>query len=373
METLKAKNLMKSNRVSHRRFSALLVVLAAAASASGCSDQKANAATAASAPPAAASNELPNVLATVGTEQITVADVRARVGDNLDQMEAKYRQSQYTLINSTLQEILREKVLDGEAKKQGKTIDQLVAAEIGGSAEPSDVEISTWYNENRARVGRRTLDQVRPQIADFLRKERQAQAMKKLQQRLNSEKKVAVLLEPYRLALNNNGAPALGPDNAPVTLVEFSDFDCPYCGRFHPTLKQLSDKFGNQLRVVYRQYPIPSLHPNAFKAAEASLCAHDQGKFWQMHDLMFSEQGRLSVSELKVKAGRLGLNQKKFDTCLDTGRYTEQVQNDIKEAQKVGVTGTPALFVNGVSVEGGAVSLDVVAKAIDEELARAKR
>ena len=373
METLKATNLMNSNRFSHRRLSALLVVFATAAGVSACSDQKANAAPAASAPPAAASTELPNVLATIGTEQITIADVRAVVGDNLDQMEAKFRQSQYSLINSTLQEIVREKVLNAEAKKQGKTVDELVAAEIGASAEPSEVEISTWYAENRTRVGRRTLDQVRPQIADFLRKQRRAEATEKLQQRLNNEQKVAVLLEPYRLTLNNEGAPAMGPDKAPVTLVEFSDFDCPFCGRFHPTLKQLSDKFGNQLRVVYRQYPIPSLHPNAFKAAEASLCAHDQGKFWEMHDLMFSEQGRLSVSELKVKAGRLGLNQKKFDTCLDTGRYTEQVQNDIKEGLKVGVTGTPALFVNGVSVEGGAVSLDVVAKAIETELARAKR
>ncbi|HEX6049436.1 MAG TPA: thioredoxin domain-containing protein [Gemmatimonadaceae bacterium] len=359
--------------LARSRGSALVVVLAASVIASGCSDQKANAAPAVSAPPPSASSEIPNVLATIGNEQVTLADVRARVGDNLDQMEARFRQSQYTLINNTLTEILRDRVLMEEAKKQGKTVDQLVAAELGGPLEPTDLDISSWYSANINRVRGRTLEQVRPQIAELLRNERRKEAMEKLQQRLNEERRVTVLLEPYRVPLDNEGAPSLGPDNAPVTLVEFSDFDCPFCGRFHPTLKQLSEKFGNQLRVVYRQYPIPSLHPNAFKAAEASLCAHDQKKFWEMHDTMFQEQGRLSVSELKEKAGRLGLDRKKFDSCLDTGKYTERVQNDIKDGGRAGVTGTPALFVNGVEVEGGAVGFDVVAKAIEAELARAKR
>jgi len=338
-----------------------------------CSDQKAAAAPASVSPSNAASSEIPNVLATIGDEQITLANVRERVGENLDQMEARFRQNRYTLINRTLQEILRDRVLVEEAKKQGKTVDQLVEAETGGPVEPTEAEISAWYIANLTRLNGRPLDQVRPQIADLLKKERRKQATEKLEARLNEERKVTVLLEPYRFPLNNEGAPSLGPDNAPVTLVEFSDFDCPFCGRFHPTLKQLSDKFGAQLRIVYRQYPIPSLHPNAFKAAEASLCANDQGKFWEMHDTMFQEQGRLSVSELKEKAGRLGMDRKKFDNCLDTGRYTERVQNDIKEGGRAGVTGTPALFVNGVPVEGGAVAMEVVAKAIDGELARVKR
>jgi protein-disulfide isomerase len=346
------------------------------AALAGCSSQKAASAAQTQGPNDAAtpaSGDLPNVLATIGDEEITMADVRARVGDNLDQMEARYRQTQYKLVNNTLQEILRERVLLAEAKRQGKTADQLVAAEIGGSLEPSEVDIAAWYQENPSRTGGRALEQIKPQIADYLRNERQKQAVAKLEARLNEERKVSVRLEPYRLHLNNAGAPSMGPENAPVTLVEFSDFDCPYCGRFHPTLKRLSEKFGDQLRIVYRQYPIINLHPNAFKAAEASLCANEQGKFWEMHDLMFQEQGRLSVAELKVKAGRIGLDQKRFDECLNTGRFTEQVQEDQKEGGRAGVTGTPALFVNGVIVEGGAVSLDVVAQAIEKELARTKR
>jgi protein-disulfide isomerase len=180
-------------------------------------------------------------------------------------------------------------------------------------------------------------------------------------------------LQPYRVALDNAGAPARGSDDAKVTLVEFSDFQCPFCGRFFPTLKQIEQKYGDSVRVVYRQYPIPSLHPNAFKAAEASLCANDQGKFWDMHDVMFQEQNALTVSELKQKARRIGLDGRKFDDCMDTGRHTEQVQNDMRAGSRVGVTGTPALFVNGIPIDGGAVPLATVVQAIDQEFARVKK
>src|SRR5688572_10442876 len=371
METPKSKlTASRLSTIAGLRRCVAIVVLGGGVLA-GCADRGASAAQSEERTSPRA-KDVPEVLATIGDERVTMADVSSRIGDALEKLETQYRQARHAMIDTTLQAMVRERILGAEARKQSKTIDQLIDAEAG-TGPITEQEISAWFQGNQARLGGRSLEQLRPQIADYLIRVRRGQAADRLEARLSTEQKVIVNFEPFRVALNNDGAPSLGPADAPVTLVEFSDFDCPFCGRFHPTLKQLSDKFGDKLRVVYRQYPIVSLHPNAFKAAEASLCAHDQGKFWEMHDTMFQEQGRLSVSELKVKAGRLGLNQKKFDTCLDTGRYTEQVQNDIKEAQKAGVTGTPALFVNGVSVEGGAVSLEVVAKAIDEELARAKR
>src|SRR5262249_25423443 len=148
----------------------------------------------------------------------------------------------------------------------------------------------------------------RPQIADLLRKERHKAAEAKLEDRIRAERRVAVSYQPFRLQFANDGAPTKGSENAPVTIVEFSDFQCPYCQRMAPTLKQIEDKYGEKVRIVYRQFPISNLHPFAFKAAEASLCANEQGKFWPLHDAMFADQTRLSVTELKETAGRLGVN-----------------------------------------------------------------
>jgi len=371
MESPNAITLTSRAAVSIRVPVALLGVLVALAA---CTNQKSAAATTSKGGSASAADSLvPAVLATVGDDSITLADIRSRVGDNLDVLEARYLQQRYTIVDRTLQTVLRDRLLSAEAKKQNKTVDELLAAEVGGSFEPSEIEINAWYQDNQSRVRGRTVDQLRGQIADLLRKERRAEANAKLDARLYKEQKVEVRLQPYRVELNNEGAPAMGPDDAPVTFVEFSDFQCPFCSQFHPTMKQLAQKYGSKLRVVYRQYPIPSLHPNAFKAAEASLCANEQGKFWELHDMMFQEQNQLTISDLKAKAARLSMDQKKFDSCLDSGKYTQRVQDDAKEGSKVGVSGTPALFVNGVEIDGGAVGFDVVSKAIDRELERMKR
>jgi protein-disulfide isomerase len=359
----------------HRAAAAsLLGPLTIAALACGCAGEKpASAQPSVSSAAAAADGDIPKVLATIGDEKITMSDVRTRVGDDLSQMEIRYQRARHKTVETALEQILRDRVLMAEATKQGKTVDQLIEAEAGGSLEPSDIEIAAWYKDNKSRIGGRALDQIRPQVADFLRKERRDQASEKLNARLNADRKVTINLKPFSVPLNNDGAPAMGPADARVTLVEFSDFQCPYCGRFFPTLKKIEQDFGDSVRIVYRQYPLTNLHPNAFKAAEASLCAQDQGKFWEYHDVLFQEQDRLGVKDLKLKADRLGLEQKKFDKCLDSGRHTEQVQADMSEGSGVGVTGTPALFVNGVSIEGGAVAYEVVAKALNKEMARTRQ
>ena len=317
-----------------------------------------------------AANDLPEVLATIGDEKITLADVRARVGDDLARVETQYLQTRSTLIDNALKSMLRERVIDAEAKKQGKTYEELIAAEAGIGINPSEEDIARWYRDNPDRTGGRPIEQIRSQISDLLRNERRTAAEAQLHARLNKERKVAVNFHPFRLTFDNANSPALGKENAPVTLVEFSDFQCPFCNRFAPTLKQVHQKYGDQVRIVYRQYPIPSIHPFAFKASEASLCANEQGKFWELHDAMFANQSKLTVSDIKQKAGELGIDRRKFDTCLDTGRFVEQVQKDMAEGVKVGITGTPAVFINGVELKGGAVAFETVAAAIDQELAR---
>jgi protein-disulfide isomerase len=313
------------------------------------------------------------VLASVGDEKITMADVRARSGDLLNQLETQYQIAKSRIVRTALDSILLEKTLTAEMKRTGKTVDELVATEAGADGlTPTDADVVAWYQSNQARLGARPIESVRPQILELLRTEKRKAAEKKLQSRLNTERKVTVAFEPYRLQFDNEKAPTLGKADAPITLVEFSDFQCPFCQAAAPTLKQVEQKFGDKVRIVYRQYPIASLHPFAFKAAEASLCANDQGKFWELHDTMFQDQKKLTVSDLKQSARRLGLDGKKFDACLDAGRYVEQVQNDQKEGQRAGVNGTPAMFINGVYVEGGAVPFSTLELLIQKELARGK-
>jgi len=354
------------------RKEALACLLAVSVVLGGCA-RDSSAKTNVESPALSSSTSEPEVLATIGDEQITMTEVHSRVGETLDKVETQYQRSRSKLIDSTLQAILRDRVLLAEAKKQGKTVDELVAAEAGAPLEPTDVEVNAWYQENRARIGNRTLEQVRPQIVAYLREQRRRDAMSRLEARLDKDFNVKLNYEPYRLTFNNTGAPTLGRAGAAVTVVEFSDFQCPYCQGFAPTLKRIEKEYGEKVLIAYRQYPIPSLHPNAFKAAEASLCANEQGKFWELHDVMFAEQQQLSVSDLKEKARRLGMNSKNFDGCLDSGRYVEQVQNDQKEGVRVGITGTPTVFINGILVEGGAVPFETIASIINRELARADR
>jgi protein-disulfide isomerase len=124
------------------------------------------------------------------------------------------------------------------------------------------------------------------------------------------------------------------------------------------------------VRLVFRQYPLESIHPQAWKSAEASLCAREQGKFWELHDAMYGDQKLLAVPDLKSTAARLGMDADRFNQCLDTGKYEDAIRADVRAGEAAGITGTPALFVNGRLVPGGAAAYEVFAKIIDDELAR---
>lgn len=317
-----------------------------------------------------AASDRPETLATIDGDPVTMADVEELAGTELGQLDHEYNVRRYQLIESALEQLVRDRLLDSEAEARGVTTDELVAAETGATEPVTDEEVAEWYNRNEASLGGRSLEELYQQIVDYLEGTRRQQMLNQLAQRLRQEREVVFLLEPFRVELHNVGAPAQGPAGAPVTLTEFSDFECPYCGRFFPTLQQLKENYGDRLRIVYRQFPLNN-HPNAYPAALASLCAHEQGRFWEMHDLMFAEQDRLEVESLKEKAGRLGLDRARFDACLDSAQYAEQVRQDVLEANRVGVQGTPAVYVNGIPVPRGAAPYPVIAGMIDEELERA--
>ena len=150
---------------------------------------------------------------------------------------------------------------------------------------------------------------------------------------------------------------------------EFSDFECPYCAVLLPALDEVKRRYGDKVRLVFRHYPLTVIHPDAWKAAEAALCAGDQGHFWELHDLMFAEQGTLAVADLKTKAARLDLDAEAFNECLDSGRHYDAVAADLRAGDAVGVAGTPALFINGRFI-GGVAPFGMLAEVIDDELRR---
>ncbi len=287
------------------------------------------------APAQTASSETPDILATIDGSPVTRADLEERVGDRLGGMEAQYQGQRYRLIESTVEEIVSGRLMEDEAKKRGITARDLLTAEVHPNAQVSADDVSAWYKENEARMGGRALQDVSPQIHKFLTEQKTARAQDEFVRRLAEQRDVEYLLKPYRVNLDGEGSPSMGPSDAPITLVEFSDFECPFCSQFVGTLEEVKKKYGDQVRLVFRQFPL-SMHSSAPKAAEASLCAEDQDKFWPMHDLLFEEQSRLDVAALKEKAGRLELDRTEFDQCLDSGKHAEQVQKDMRAGAKVG-------------------------------------
>src|SRR6202035_2546559 len=257
-------------------------------------------------------------------------------------------------------------MVEAEAKAKGVTKEVLLA-DATKAADVTDADVDKFYDENKAQIPpTMTKEQVTPRIKGYLAQQRQGEARQKFFSALEAKYKAEYKIEPIRVSVESAGFPAMGPANAPVTIVEFSDFQCPFCSRLKPTMEQVRAKYGDKVRIVFRQYPLP-MHQNASKAAEAALCANDQGKFWEMHNAMFDDQQGLAVDALKAKAAKLGLNAGTFNTCLDTSKHADQVRADIAAGSTAGVSGTPAMFVNGRFISG-AVPLDDISKVVDDEL-----
>jgi protein-disulfide isomerase len=307
----------------------------------------------------------PGALAQVNGKDITEADVKKFAADQFTQLEKQYEQQQRELLEGALEQTIQDRLLQEEAKAAGKTKEQILADMK--PAEVTAADIDAFYEQNKAQIQPRTKEQVEPMIKQYLEQQRQAEMQQKFYEGLRAKHKIKYLMEPTRVEVAATG-PAQGPATAPITIVEFSDFQCPYCARLIPTLDQVKAKYGDKVRIVFRQYPL-NFHENAQKAAEASLCANDQGKFWELHNAMFENQQALAVEQLKAKAVELGMNAEQFNSCLDGSKYAAQVKTDFDEGAKAGVSGTPALFINGRFLSG-AQPLNEISKIIDDELAR---
>lgn len=351
--------------------SRVLALLVAAMVVTSCTGSGATNGSGPAATPQAAggSPQATEVLATIDGEAVTGADLEELAGDQLALMEFQYLSERQRLIEAAVQEMVRVRLLDEEAEARGITREELVAAETAGDVDVSPEQITAFYQQNQARLGGRSLEELYGQIGAYLQEVGREEALTTFTDELAASKEVVYLVEPYRVDIDVEGSPALGPADAPVTVVVFSDFECPYCEVFAQTMQQVNDEYGNRVRIVFRQFPL-NIHPNAPKAAEASLCAHEQGKFWEMHDLMFEEQRQLDLASLMDKAERIELDIPEFEACLDSGKFAEQIEEDMQAATRLGVDGTPAVFINGAQVVGGAVGYEALVEIIEEEIER---
>lgn len=338
-----------------RALAAALILTVAGLAAPAC---------AADTKPSAAEAPEAQKVAEVAGQPITLAEVEETIAPQLAELDRQRR----GLVEQALERVVEDRILAAEAAARGVTVEAFLQSEIEAKAGiVTDAEVTAFYEENQARINR-PLEQVQPQIVQFLGQQRREELRGELVSGLRVKHGAKVLLDVDRVEVSVAGAPSKGPADAPVTLIEFSDFECPYCSRVVPAIEEVMSTYGDQVRVVFRQFPL-SFHPRAQKAAEASLCANEQGKFWELHDAMFANQRELEVAQLKSKAAALGLDAAAFDACVDSGKYAAQVATDLTDGQRAGVSGTPAMFVNGRFISG-AVPFATLAKVIDDELLR---
>jgi protein-disulfide isomerase len=305
--------------------------------------------------------------AAVNGSPIMAADVDAKLGNSL----AKLQDEMFRLRQKQLDVMIDQKLLEDEAAKRGVTIAALVQSEITSRAEqPTQEEVAKFYDENKAKL-QGELTTLQDQIKNFLTAQRIQTRQQEFLKSLRAAAKIEVFLNPppiFRSEVATTGAPVRGRADAPVTIVEFSDFHCPYCRKVQPALDEVRKKYGDRVKLVFRDYPLDNLHPQARAAAEAARCAAEQDKFWEFHDRIFKSDPDASPATLDRFATETGMDVAAFDACRTSGKYKAAVQTSSQEGVRLGLTGTPTFFING-RILVGAQPLDAFARIIDEELA----
>lgn len=297
------------------------------------------------------------VLARVGDVMLTEETMRDELAGEL----AKLDRQRHQLIARGIESRVRDLLIEREAEHRGMTRKELLAQEVDAKvSNVSAAEVDAFYEKGKAQI-RQPKERVEGQIRSFL-------AMERFVDGLRQAADVEILTEPLRFDVAATG-PSKGAADAQVTLVEFSDFECPYCQKATSVLDRLIDNYGDRVRLVYRHYPLDNLHPHARKASEASMCADEQGKFWPMHDQMFASQRSLGIDGLKALAVAAGLDAEPFNSCLDSGRHADAVEADFQDGQKIGIDRTPAFLINGRYMSG-APTYEALVDIVEQELER---
>jgi protein-disulfide isomerase len=296
-------------------------------------------------------------------EKITRHEFHEKAAGTLLQPRYDFYQAEQKALN----EVIARRLVDNEARRQNLTVEELLKREVDNKVKDlTEEQLRTVYD---VIASKESFEASRAKIQESVRAQRIQKASAAFIESLREKANVVVLLSPPVTKVSIGDAARLGPADAPVQLVEFADYECPYCVKVYPHVQKLKAEFGDQISFVFKDFPLP-MHANAQRAAEAARCARAQDKYWQYYDKLFSTT-QMDVAQLKRYAAELKLDTAKFDTCLDSGQQTAAVQKDATEAQRMGLTGTPSFFLNGHFFTG-AMTYENMREMVLRELAADK-
>jgi protein-disulfide isomerase len=299
------------------------------------------------------------VVAEISGRKVMAAELEEKEGGKLLQAQYKY----YLAERDALEQFINDEILDMQAKKEGVSRDELFKRHVSSTIpEPTEDQLRFYYEGVQTEE---SYESARPHIIETVRQLRTKKAADAYLADLRGQYGVVVELNQPSAHVDAGNAPRMGSEKAPVQIVEFADYECPYCQKVAEDLNRLRTEFGDQVSVVYKDFPLP-MHPLAAKAAEAAHCAGDQGKFWEFHDALFQTK-RMQSSDLKQEAITLKLDPARFQQCMDSSEQAAAVKKDAQEGQRLGILGTPSFFVNGHFMSG-AVSYAKLRDAVTQEL-----
>jgi protein-disulfide isomerase len=293
---------------------------------------------------AAAGGDGAEVLAVVNGRKITRREVDERAGSQLQGLESKL----YQLRKGALDGIIGELLLEEEARKRNVSAEELKSSLVSSNVPVTEARVEEVYASQASRFGNVDEAAGKQQVREALEKTARRGNYERFVAGLRRQGGVQVLLRPpapARVDVSSDG-PSKGSSTAPLVLVEFSDFECPACKSADGLVKLLAAEYGDKLKVVYRHLPLP-MHKDAFGAAQAAFCAGEQGRFWEMHDLLFQKSDGLVPDALKGYAARLGLDAGSFERCFDSEASRAAVTRDMEEARAAGLRSTPTFVLNG--------------------------
>ncbi len=301
--------------------------------------------------------------------EITVDELHAHMQRQfLEEVLRQPESELFELHEKAARDLVQRHVVEAAAAEEGVSPEALLEKVTADVPETTIEEVAAWFSANEGRLRGAKLEEVAPQIKDMLDNEAKARAWGDyISPRLDAlDWRFA--LTPPRVELEATRL-VRGPADAPVTIMTFSDYQCPYCIRSEPVLAEVLSRYPEDVRLIHRHFPLDSIHPQARPAAEAAMCADEQGRFWDFHDAIFARSGRLEAGSFAEIGRELELDLEALGQCMGERRYQEFVQSDFEAGEEAGVTGTPAFFVNGIALKG-ARGADEISRVVDAELER---